>query len=71
MVSVTVDFDAMDELSCDSFEKITRKYRWWMPSRKTRAAQSASVRTPASRRISRELSRNAGGKHRRCRPTWN
>jgi hypothetical protein len=71
MVSMIADFDSMDDLSYETFEKTPRKYRWWMPSRKTRAAQSASVRTPASRRISREMSRTAGGKHRRRRHTWN
>ncbi len=65
------ELDDADEFSSVRFEKMPRRYDWWMPSRKTRPAQSASVRTPASRRTSHELSKNVGGKHRRKRRIWN
>lgn len=71
MVSWAHDTDLLEEWSTERFEKMPRKHTGWMPSRTTRPAQSASVRTPASRRASREVAQRVGGKHRRCRRTWN
>jgi hypothetical protein len=74
MVTTTIDADPIenfDEFATRRFEKMSRPYRFWMPSRRTRPAQNASVRTPAARRAAHEVSKRVGGKHRRRRRTWN
>jgi hypothetical protein len=48
MVTRAPDDELFDEFSSDRFQKMPRRYDWWMPSRKARPVQSASVRTPGA-----------------------
>lgn len=62
--------ELVDGVSSDRFEKMVRRTDWRMPSNKSRAARSASVRTPGSKRVARHVSRQSGGAHRRRRKVW-
>jgi hypothetical protein len=57
------DCSALEDLQ--SFEKIARRNKAFMPVHRDGSSLSAAHKSPKSKRLSRQISQSNGGKHRR------